>query len=525
MPDEKHEQENDLRRKASRRLGGKPGPEPDELTHGEAVKLVHELRVHQEELEIQKEELEASREDLAVARDRYRDLYDFAPVGYLALAGHNVIKEANITACRMLGIRREDVLGRRFSRFIDRVSQDEFYRRRHEIEKSATGQSFELLMRREDGGSFWALVEAVPREARVRLTLTDITARKEAEWQLRLKDAAVAAATAGIAFTDLEGTITYVNAAMLRMWGYETPEELLGKDCQLTVTQSGWPPEGFQTVLREGSWQGELEGIRKDGSRFDVEVAANTVPGPGEEPINVMASFLDITERKKAERMKDEFLSLVSHELRTPMTVIKGSLEVALGGGIAPVDTLGLLRNAIESAKALDDIMENMLELTRHQAGRLALNRVPVDPRDLVNKVIAALKTVGARQKFTVRIGDEVPRVPLDPLRIEHVLHNLMENAVKYSPPESEITVACHVNEGQLITEIHDEGSGISIADQKKLFQLFSRVGVTEGIPGTGLGLVVCKRLVEAHGGWIHVASEPGKGATFSFGLPLSSGN
>jgi len=234
-----------------------------------------------------------------------------------------------------------------------------------------------------------------------------------------------------------------------------------------------------------------------------------------------MASFLDVTDRKRAERMKDEFLSLVSHELRTPLTIIMGSLEAAATEGVLAEDIRDMIGAAKSSARDLGNILGDMLEMTREQAGRLVLNRAPVDPRDLVNKVIAALKTAGARQKFTVRIGDEVPPVAMDPLRIEHVLHNLMENAVKYSPPESEITVTCRIEDGQLVTEVHDEGRGISKADQKKLFQLFSRVGETERTPGTGLGLVVCKRLVEAHGGWINVDSELGKGATFSFGLPL----
>ena len=165
---------------------------------------------------------------------------------------------------------------------------------------------------------------------------------------------------------------------------------------------------------------------------------------------------------------------------------------------------------------------DNLLEMARHQAGRLELSLSPTSMRTLVKKAIQTLQETGAQQRFTFKVRGYLPRVEMDPLRIERVLHNLIGNAVKYSPPESEITITCRVEDDRVITEVSDQGPGISAADQKRLFQPFTRVGNPARVVGTGIGLVVCKRLVEAHGGTIELESAPGKGSTFRFSLPVN---
>jgi len=230
---------------------------------------------------------------------------------------------------------------------------------------------------------------------------------------------------------------------------------------------------------------------------------------------------IDITERKRAEQMKDEFLSLVSHELRTPLTVIGGSLKVAMDKAVPPEEVHELLQGASENADLLAEILENMLELTRHQAGRLRVKIEPVDSRQMLNKVIDKIKASRTTHHFQVEMPERLPRIQADPLRLERILHNLLDNAVKYSPEESEITVRAQADTHFLVTSIIDNGRGISKEDQEGLFELFYRGSNPDTTSGIGLGLVVCRRLLEAHGGWIRVESEPGKGSTFSFGLPL----
>jgi PAS domain S-box-containing protein len=243
-------------------------------------------------------------------------------------------------------------------------------------------------------------------------------------------------------------------------------------------------------------------GALRDGRRFVVGMA------------------VDITERKRVEQMKDEFIGLVSHELRTPLTVISGSLNTAMSPGLAQEEVFELIENAIGGADQLGSILENMLELSRYQAGHLKLRQepvsVPVTTRNVVNK----LKAQGVTQEFSIDILPDIHPVEADPVRLERIIYNLAENATKYSPEGSLIEISAREDGDFVVVTVSDQGQGISPEDQPRLFEQFQQLetgGRRRG--GAGLGLVVCKRLVEAQGGWIKVESEIGKGSRFSFGL------
>ena len=234
----------------------------------------------------------------------------------------------------------------------------------------------------------------------------------------------------------------------------------------------------------------------------------------------------DITEIKKAEQLKDEFIGLVSHELRTPLTIIIGSVKSAMTQGISTDDMYELLRNASEGAESLAAILENMLELSRQQADRLQLEINLVNIPDMAVGIINRLKGQQVTQRFITVFSPDIPYIEADRVRIERILVNLLENAVKYSPPSSEITISCRLENDCVITEITDQGEGISVEDQGNLFEPFHRIGpLARRTAGIGLGLVVCKRLVEAHGGWIGVDSKPGQGSVFYFAIPIHQAN
>jgi PAS domain S-box-containing protein len=229
----------------------------------------------------------------------------------------------------------------------------------------------------------------------------------------------------------------------------------------------------------------------------------------------------DVTERKKMEKMKDEFIGLVSHELRTPLTVITGSLRTAMSEGLSAEDVSELIQNAVEGADSLSVILENMLELSRYQAGRLQLRVEAVSIADVAKSVTDRLKRQGVSHQFLMDIPSKIPMVEADPVRVERILYNLLENAVKYSPEGSDVKISSRTQGAFVVTRVIDQGSGISSDDQTRIFEQFQRLEASRRmIKGAGLGLVVCKRLVEAQSGWIKVESELGKGSVFSFALP-----
>ncbi len=162
-------------------------------------------------------------------------------------------------------------------------------------------------------------------------TVQDITEHKQAEEAMRIKDTAFASAINSFLITDLEGRITYANPSFIRKWGAASEEELLGRSILDFSASRDRAREILKAVMTSGAWVGEEVGVLKDGSLIDIELSASLVTNEAGKPICLLCSLLDITERKKVDRLKDQFIGLVSHELRTPLTVIKGCLSTPTG--------------------------------------------------------------------------------------------------------------------------------------------------------------------------------------------------
>jgi signal transduction histidine kinase len=284
----------------------------------------------------------------------------------------------------------------------------------------------------------------------------------------------------------------------------------------------------LKAVLEEGIWQGEIKATRKDGSRFDVQVLANLVTDADGEPFCMMASFVDITERKKLDQLKDEFIGLVSHELRTPLTVISGCLSTMLTewNRLSSSEVQQLLKDALLESESLSHLIENLLELSRAQARQLALYPELIDVKRLVRETLSKIKRQATSHRFIASLPDQLPSINGDPLRIERILYNLLDNAAKYSPPRSQIKVSAKAEPERLIIGVSDRGNGLTASEQDRIFGAFQRLENSrpDQARGAGLGLMVCRRLVEAHGGEIWVESKKGRGSTFFFSLPRRKG-
>jgi PAS domain S-box-containing protein len=321
--------------------------------------------------------------------------------------------------------------------------------------------------------------------------------------------------------------ITRFNHAFERLTGRTADEVIGGKlDILFPGESREESLEHIQKATSGERWETvEIPIVHRDGTVRILLCNSATLFAPdGKTPVATIAQGQDITERKRAEQMKDEFIGLVSHELRTPMTVITGSLRTAMSENISPEDKQLLLENTIEGADSLSAILENLLELSRYQAGRLQLHTETVDIPFVAGNVIERLEPRAEGRTFLTDFPAGLPSVQADPMRIERILYNLLENAVKYSPDKSAIKVAARRDKKMVVTSVADEGIGISTENQSRMFELFERLGAGAISKGLGLGLVVCKRLVEAQGGRIWVESAPGKGSTFSFTLPAAKG-
>ncbi|MFL5733701.1 MAG: ATP-binding protein [Chloroflexia bacterium] len=237
--------------------------------------------------------------------------------------------------------------------------------------------------------------------------------------------------------------------------------------------------------------------------------------------------FRDVTKERAADRAKSEFVSMVSHELRTPLTSIKGYVDLILDGDAGEIsedqqDFLGIVKN---NTDRLVDLINDLLDVSRIEQGRIDLNREPVDIGGSIQSVATSMKPLleEKNQQLTLDVPPELPPVLADPARVTQILSNLLSNAYKYTPSGGHITIAAYAEPGRVCVSVQDTGIGLTKEEQGKLFTRFFRArnSTTQEVGGTGLGLTITKSLVKLHGGEMTVASAPGAGATFSFTLPL----
>ena len=223
--------------------------DPSTIAPKDAGALVHELEVHQIELELQNEELRRAQSELEESRDELRDLYDFAPVGYLTLSEDTIIKQANLRAAALLGVERDALIGKRFTRFLARESQDAFHLYWRALYPDGPPQACDLVLHKSDGTAVFVSMETAEQKGAGSTawccTISDITARKQAEAKLRESEEryhlAVEAAPNGIVITHADGEIILVNSHAEKQFGYSR-EELLGKQVEILV------PERFRGV-------------------------------------------------------------------------------------------------------------------------------------------------------------------------------------------------------------------------------------------------------------------------------------
>jgi two-component system sensor histidine kinase KdpD len=226
-----------------------------------------------------------------------------------------------------------------------------------------------------------------------------------------------------------------------------------------------------------------------------------------------------------ASRTRAALFSSVTHDLRTPLASITASASSLLDEGVpfSGEQRQELLRTILEESERLNRLVGNLMDLSRLRSGALLPSRdaIPVD--ELISSVIGRLRAQLQGRSVRVQIRDDIPPVPMDAVQMDQVLTNLLENAVRFSPPGSEISITALRWQNQLEVKVSDRGPGIPAADRTRVFDEFYRKDVGEWRGGTGLGLAIAKAIVTAHGGSVRIEETPGGGTTVGFRLPLTS--
>ncbi|BAC88755.1 sensor histidine kinase [Gloeobacter violaceus] len=373
--------------------------------------------------------------------------------------------------------------------------------------------------------SFGAMRERIGAEAEAnRRLLANLTAEKD---KLELVIEAIAE---GVLVYDSSGRLRTANRALWSL--LDSPPGELAHWRTLRLRDAlGEPvaPERtvFERAVREGNLASDLYRLEGSGAQPRVLqiTAAPLRTGEGE-LLGGVAVLRDITAQKESERLREDFVATLTHDLRTPLLAAVQTLGFTLDGQYGPLSDgqQQILLAVIESHRELLGLVESLLTIYRYEAGRMRLRKEPTDLAAFVAQGIEELRPLAQsrNQTLLVEVSGPLPPVPCDRQQLRRVLVNLVDNALKFTPAGGRVHLRLEPFEGAVRVAVRDTGRGIP---PEKSVLLFVRFAQAESYAtGTGLGLYLCRQVVEAHGGRIWAESEPGLGSTFYFTLPLAEG-
>jgi PAS domain S-box-containing protein len=354
--------------------------------------------------------------------------------------------------------------------------------------------------------------------------------------------AIIAASPAAVLSLDTECRVLTWNQSAERIFGWTAAEVVGGPPPFVPADQQEEFWALFQRELAGESVSDlELKRCRKDGTLIDVSLSTGLTRSPDGSPTGVMAVMTDITERKVFEEqlaaknaqlaelndVKNQMLGMAAHDLRNPLHVVNAASSLLLdklARDVSEAEKRDLLDRIYKNSEFMLNLIDDLLDVAKIETGRLDLTLATGDLCGLIeenmamNRVLARKK--GIRLDFAPERG--LPALRFDGSRLEQVLNNLISNALKFSPPGGTVTVRASRVDGSVVVSVHDHGQGIPAKELELLFKPFSKTSVhsTAGEKSTGLGLAICRKIVEGHHGRIWAESEVSKGSVFSFSLP-----
>lgn len=512
-----------------------------------------------------------STENLRHSEERFRLLVDCVrdyAIFMLDAEGH--VLTWNAGAERFKGYRAEEIIGRHFSRFYPPEALARGLPERElEVAQRVGTYEDEGWRVRKDGSLFWAnVVITAMRDDNGKLVgfakvTRDLTRRRSHEEALRQSEERFRLLVEGVAdyaifMLDVNGRIATWNVGAQRIKGYE-PDEIIGQHFSVFYPQeardSRWPEHELNVAAETGNFVDTGWRVRKDGTTFWANVTITALRDEGGRLIGFAKLTRDLTESKRVEaienaseereeilnaersarmaaqratRIKDEFLATLSHELRTPLSAILGWTQIlASGQAISESDQRRGIEVIARNARAQVRLIDDLLDLNRIMTGKIRLDLQQISMREVAQAALDSAAPAAAAKDISLHCVLDSTPMPVngDSGRLQQVVWNLLTNAIKFTSKGGQIQVLLHRVDSHIELSVADSGIGIPASFISQVFDRFRQrdSSTTRAHGGLGLGLAICKQLVELHGGTIRVASPgEGKGSTFCVDLPIS---
>jgi two-component system, chemotaxis family, sensor kinase Cph1 len=499
--------------------------------------LVHELQVHQIELEMQAEELRRAHLLLEESRDRYLDLYEFAPLGYVTLTDKGMVVEANLTSASLLNIERSKLLKARFSKFIGTKDNDVWYRYFTKLLSQKEGQTCSLTLMRGDGSEFPARLESIQivelseSKPKIRMAISDITDLEQVTEALsksgRQYHKLVESANEAILVLQ-SGTPRFVNSSMLALTGFSEQDLLSIPFIEMIHPDDASAVADHLRIMSTGEVSPDRCVFRIFGNGGSIRwVEMNAITTDWEERPAILCFMSDITERKNMEEELrrsnielQQFAYVASHDLQEPIRMVVSYLtllEKKYQNMLDP-EAQAFIHFAVDGGKRMRLLIDDLLNYSR--VDMKGKDFVPVDMNEVVQKTLNNLSVFIDENKADISVG-LMPTILADESQMIQVMQNLISNAVKFHGQEApKITVSALKGPEGWTFAVKDNGIGLRMEYSDKIFLMFQRLNTGDAYPGTGVGLAVVKKIVNRHGGQIWVESKEGNGSAFFFSIP-----